>query len=199
MGKIRGKTKTDMRKKSKEEIWKSVKGYEGLYEVSNFGRVRSLPRNTTSGKILKPVKTKEGYLRVDLSKKGRGNLSFVHRLVAETFLDNPDNLPCVNHRDENPLNNRVENLEWCTHLYNMNYGTRNERIGISNKNGKLSKTVYQYTLDGEFVREWESTSEIQRQTGWWNGNISNCCLGRTKTAYGFRWSYKNKILKYIKK
>lgn len=183
------------------EVWKDIKDYEGLYQVSNWGRVKSLKRMDRLGRvvpeqILKPAKDKDGYLIIRLSKDGKPKTFKVHRLVSEAFIPNPDNLPIVNHRDEAKTNNHVENLEWCDYKYSVDYGTRNERIAKANRNGKLSKLVYQYTIDGEFVREWPSINEIQRQTGWSFGNISACCCGYKgfKSAYGFRWSF-SKILK----
>ena len=105
------------------EEWKPVVGYEGLYEVSNTGQIRSLKRNI----ILRPKKEPTGYLRCNLSLNKNVKTFSIHRLVAQAFLPNPDNLPEVNHKDEDKTNNRVENLEWCNHKYNMNYGTRNIR------------------------------------------------------------------------
>ena len=105
------------------EEWKNVIGYEGLYEVSNKGNVRNVRRNT----LLKLSKTNDGYIQVHLYKNGIRTGFKVHRLVAQAFLLNNDNLPMINHKDEDKTNNRVENLEWCNHKYNMNYGTRNIR------------------------------------------------------------------------
>ena len=176
----------------KKEYWKPVVGYEGLYEVSNWGRVKSLKRLvkthnkwgecyiTINEKILKKRIDKYGYERVMLYKHGKSKLKQVHRLVAEVFIDNPDNLPCVNHKDENKLNNNVDNLEWCTHEYNINYGTRTERC---------SKPVLQYTLDGEFVREWPSTMECGRN-GFNPRHVGDCCRGERKTHKGYIWRYK---------
>ena len=117
------------------EIWRDIKGYEGIYQISNKGRVKSLNyRRTGKEKILKPGKTKPGYLCISLYKKGEKCKCFsIHRLVAQAFLPNPDNLPIVNHKDENKLNNNVENLEWCNSEYNLNYGNRNERVNIARK------------------------------------------------------------------
>lgn len=109
------------------EIWKPIKGYEGLYEISSFGNVRSLRRNTTNGKIIKSQKTKTGYYRVGLCKNGKLKHYFVHRLVAKAFILNPDNLPQVNHKNECKTDNNVDNLEWCSMLYNVRYGTGIER------------------------------------------------------------------------
>lgn len=174
------------------EIWKDIKDYEGLYQVSNWGRVKSLGNGGThkTSRILKSEKNTRGYLQVQLSKNGKRKWFFIHRLVAEVFLENPENLPQVNHIDEDKTNNRVENLEWCEHKYNMNYGTRNERISKTKINGKKSKKVLQFTLDGEFIREWPSTKEIERQLGFDNSAVCRCCNGKQKSAYGFRWCYK---------
>ena len=124
------------------EEWKNVIGYEGLYEVSNMGNVRNVRRN----KLLRLPKTNNRYIRISLCKNGIKTGLTVHRLVAEAFLPNPDNLPEVNHKDEDKTNNRVENLEWCNHKYNMNYGTRNIRAKeTAIKNGYytgLSKEEY---------------------------------------------------------
>ena len=166
----------------KKEYWKPVVEYEGLYEVSNWGRVKSLKFGKE--RILKQGKYKYGYLYVVLSKNGILKAFKVHRLVAEAFIDNPDNLPCVNHKDENKLNNNVDNLEWCTHEYNINYGTRTEKCSK-----KLSKTVLQFTLDGQFVKEWPSAIECERN-GYDNTSISKCCRGKLKTHKGFIWKYK---------
>lgn len=109
-----------------KEIWKDVNDYNGLYQISNLGNVKSIHyRHTNVEKILKPYIKEDGYVVVCLTKNRRIKWHRVHRLVAEAFINNPDNLPEVNHKDENKLNNRVDNLEWCTSSYNKNYGTRN--------------------------------------------------------------------------
>lgn len=169
------------------EIWKPIKGFEGFYEVSSFGRIKSLEsgRWKNREKILKPAKHKFGYLYVILCKDGIRKNFRVHRLVAENFILNPLNLPQVNHKDEVKTNNCVENLEWCDAKYNINYGTHNEKMSKSK-----SKSVYQYTKSGEFVRGWESTMDIERDLGYFQSNISRCCHGKLKSAYKFVWSYK---------
>ena len=181
-----------------EEIWKDIKGYEGVYQVSNLGNVKSVERfvkhscggnKVVKEKILKTGK-RAGYYSVLLSKEGVHKNFCVHRLVAEAFLDNPNNLPCVNHKDENKTNNYVDNLEWCTSEYNQSYGTKGKRVSIKMTNGKLSKPILQYDLDGNFIKEWISGMEIQRQLGFSRGNISNCCLGRYKQSNGYKWKYK---------
>ena len=169
------------------EIWKDIKGYEGLYQISSHGRVKSLFRYK---KILKPALQTKGYFYVSLCKPNK-NFT-IHRLVAEAFIPNPDNLPCVNHKDEDKTNNHVDNLEWCTYEYNLNFGTRNERISESLLNHtNTSKKVYQYTLDGKFIKEWKSTNECGRN-GYNQGTVSSCCRGKIKTHRGYKWSYEKK-------
>lgn len=179
-----------------EEIWKPVpvSGFEDLYEVSNMGRIRVLEHLVSNRvgmmtihlKIKKTTPNKAGYHRVGLWKNGKGVFSLVHRLVAMAFLDNPDNYKCVNHKDENKSNNCVDNLEWCDHTYNNNYGTHMDKV-----KGKLSKKVLQYTLDGEFVREWPSAQHIKKELGYVTTAICACCNHKPHhyTAYGFIWRY----------
>lgn len=134
-----------------EELWVDIKGYEGFYQVSNFGRVRSLPRVIVrkgyvsqhfNGKYLKSMIDKCGYLHVNLYKDKLKTVK-VHRLVAEAFIPNPDNLPCVNHKDEDKTNNQVDNLEWCTHAYNNSYGTHIERVANKHRGMKRSDSMKQ--------------------------------------------------------
>ena len=124
-----------------EESWKDIEGYEGIYQVSNKGNVKSLVDNNglSREKVLKHLKDRNGYLRVILYKNKTSKHLFVHRLVAKAFIENTNNFPCINHIDECKTNNVVTNLEWCTHKQNTNFGTRNKRIAES-----LSKQVYQY-------------------------------------------------------
>jgi len=141
-------------------------------------------------KKIKQSKDKNGYLR--FTYNGGGNV-WTHRLVAKCFISNPNNLPQVNHKDENPLNNHVDNLEWCTCKYNVNYGTAIQRAAAKNstiqKNDpKKSKKVYQLTLDGKFVAEYQSTKEVERQLGFCQPNVSSCCRNGG-TYKGFRWTY----------
>ena len=166
------------------EIYKDIKGYEGKYQVSNLGNVKSLHYgNTTKEKLLKPVLHKDGYLFVSL---GHDNTKAIHRLVAETFIPNLNNMPIVNHKDENKQNNSVDNLEWCSYKYNSNYGTNIERIAKNE-----SKPINQYDLQGNFIKSWNSGTEIKRILGYSNGNICSCCRGKQKTAYGYKWQYAN--------
>ena len=176
-----------------KEIWRDVKGYEGLYKVSSEGRVKSLKRKDSLGRtieerILKPVVVGRGYLRVDLYTGGKMKRFFVHRLVCEVFHENPDNKPEVNHINEIKTDNRACNLEWCTRIENCNHGTRNERMakGIAKA---LSKPVGQYTRDGELVKIWPSAIEVQRQAGFSQGGVSAVARGEHKQAYGYIWKY----------
>lgn len=141
-----------------KEIWKDIKGYEGLYQVSNLGRVKSFRGSAKFGKpkefILKPSLINSGYHVVTLYYGNQKKHKFqVHRLVAETFIDNPDHLPCVNHKDENKLNNCVSNLEWCTYQYNNNYGTARIRASKTR-----SKPIMQMTLEGVHIATYCSSS-----------------------------------------
>ena len=163
------------------EVWKDIPEYEGLYQVSNMGRVKSIGYGEE--RILKPGKLKKGYLQVILFKDGKQKHFQVHRLVALAFIQNPLNLPQVNHKNEDKTDNRVSNLEFCTNLYNVNYGTRNERI-IKSK----SKPVAQYTLDGIFVGMYHSITEAARQ-GFKQPNISQCCNGKLKTYKNYIWKW----------
>lgn len=195
----------------REEEYKDVIGYEGLYQVSNKGNVKSLERKvwnsrgrgfymTVPERILKPIKTGSGYLQVDLSKDGKIKRHLIHRLVAEAFIPNTENLEQVNHIDEDKTNNCVENLEWCTREYNNNYGTRIRRIAEANtgnpklskantNNPKLSKPVISISKVSGLIVEYPSTQEASRQTGTHQGSIVECCKGRQKSAGGFYWMY----------
>lgn len=158
------------------EYARDVKGYEGLYKVTKDGKVISSINNI----VLRNSINKAGYYTVTLSNNGKTKKKFVHRLVAESFIPNPDNLPVINHKDENKLNNHVNNLEWCTHEYNLHYGTAIER-----RMGKLCKPII--CIDtGELFCSIEAASmkfKISRQ------QISLCLRGKAKTAAGFHWKY----------
>ena len=168
-----------------KEQWKDIKDLEGLYQVSNWGNVMSLNYNGTGKpRLMKTVKNKYGYLVVKLFKDRKPKMFRVNRLVAETFIPNPDNLPQVNHIDENKENNRVDNLEWCTPKENSNHGTRNER-----RVKTQSKPVLQLTLTGDLIKEWSSVAECGRN-GFNHGNVCQCCNGKRKTHKGFRFMYK---------
>ena len=187
------------------EVWKTAvydgELYEELYKVSNLGRILSLNYNKTGkAKLMKPSQEKNGYLKIVLSKNRKRKTCRVHRLIAETFLENPENLPEVNHKDEDKTNNFVflnedgsinkekSNLEWKTHRDNINHGTRNERAAKAMTNGKKSKRVLQLSLSGDFIREWESTRECGRN-GFDQGAVATCCRGEKPQYKGFRWMF----------
>lgn len=182
-----------------EEIWKNIKNYENLYQVSNLGNVRSKTHTRINGKkktqlcvskgrLLIPGKDSNGYMIVVLSKNGKTKSYRVHRLVAETFIPNVNNFRCVNHKDENKQNNCINNLEWCNHKYNNNYGTKPQRISKAN-----SKKVIQYDKKYNFIKLWDSITEAEKNLKKKRAgvNISACCKLKNKTAYGFIWRYAN--------
>lgn len=188
-----------------EEIWKDIKGYEGLYQVSNFGRVKSLDRwaeqKNRKSRFIKGVMKKQhinksGYLTVGLCKDSKGTHYLVHRLVADAFIPNVENLSEVNHKDEVKTNNCVDNLEWCNHYYNSNYGTRTERMipllntARKKSNEVLSKTVYQYSLEGDLIKIYNSTHATTKY-GFSQGCVARCCRGESETYKGYIWKYEN--------
>ena len=178
--------------------------YEGLYKVSNLGRILSLNyRNTGKAELMNPWKTKKGYLHVELWKNEKPKTCKVHRLIAQTFLPNPENKPCVNHKiegdegkkinivifnEDGSVNEERTTIEWVTYEENNNYGTRNERVAKARINGKCSKKVLQLTLTGELIREWPSTNECERN-GFNHGAVAACCRGEKPQYKGFRWMY----------
>ena len=162
----------------------------GKYVVLSNGEVWNMRFQNRNGVIrkIKQRKVSDGYLDCHIN----GKTVFAHRLIAECFIPNPSNFPQVNHKNEVKDDNRVENLEWCTAEYNSNYGTRNERVSVlQTNNPKLSKPVCQYTKDGQFVAEYPSISEVERQFGYQGNYISACCLNKRKTAYNYVWKHKN--------
>ena len=162
------------------EKWKDIPWANGLYSVSSYGRVKS----KRSRKILKLWLSKFGYYNCKICINNKEYVKRVNRLVAELFIPNKYNLPCVNHKDENKSNNNVNNLEWCDAKYNVNYGTRNERAAakISQKN---SKAVYCIELNKIF----KSQTEAAKELGISQGNISSCLTGKYKTSGGYHWKY----------
>lgn len=155
-------------------IWKEIKGFEGLYQVSNLGEIKS------KRKILKPFTTSNNYLKVKLSKNSKTKDYFVHRLVAEAFVSNPNGFLQVNHIDENIQNNKFNNLEWCDHSYNQNYGTRNKKV-----QQKLGTKINQYDLDGNFIKTFDSIREAQRECH--IRHIEDCVKGKFKQMGGYVW------------
>lgn len=172
------------------EIWKDIKGYENLYQISNLGQVKSLRNNL----ILKPGLVGIGYLSVNLCKDGKHNYKKIHRLVAEHFIENIDNLPCINHKDGIKTNNNVENLEWCTSSYNnkeaYRLGLKGSLKGKNNKYSEsLMKQVNQYDLQNNFIKTWNSIQSIENNLGIKHTNIVKCCKGERHKAGGYIWKY----------
>lgn len=189
-----------------EEIWKDIKGYEKMYQISNCGRIRSLSRfinnNKEDGsigfylkeKIKNQCISKTGYYICTLYKKGKGRTFKVHRLIAEAFIDNPSNYPIINHKDGNKLNNAIDNLEWCDYSYNNKEAYRQ---GLKEKNLKWivecnkrkRKKVNQYDLNNNLIKQWKSIHEAENQTKIHHINIIKVCKGQRFTAGGYKWKY----------
>lgn len=186
------------------EIWKDIDGYNGLYQVSNLGNVKSIERFRTNGKgwfIQKPriLKTgkRNGYLIVNLCKDGVVKTFKVHRLVATHFIPNPENKPEIDHIDINPLNNRVENLRWVTHKENMNNPLSREKQSISmkgkpslkGKENKQSKPIFQLDRYGELIKKWDSVMDVERELGLKHQNICHNALDKSSNCGGYKWGY----------
>lgn len=161
-----------------KEIWKDIQGYEGLYQVSNLGRVKSLKNR----KILSPD-ISLGYERVTLFLDGKKSRFLVHRLVAQSFIPNPQNHRFINHKDENRSNNRMTNLEWCDASYNINYGHRNKKLS------QKSNHVIQCELDGTFIAEYASVPVAAKILNLKCSTLYQCCNNNVTSAYGYFWKY----------
>ena len=174
------------------EIWKEIPGWEGEYQVSTEGRVRKLNRKSKRG-ILKGSTNSKGYEQVSINNKQY----LIHRLVAQAFIPNPNNLPYVNHKDENTSNNAVWNLEWCDQKYNMNYGTCLQKRSESMKkawtdsNSKLNNSLNKKIICIETGQIFDSINEASNWAKCSRINISNCLRGEQKTAMGYHWQYCN--------
>ena len=206
------------------EVWQDIKGYEGVYQISCYGRIKSLPRTRRGGSFVYPAKIiklhlgkvpKNDYYIVVLFKNGTKSTKRVCRLVASAFIGNPSNLPQVNHIDENTHNDTAWNLEWCTASYNNSYGEHPKKISKaakertrtgkcfdgSNYLGKMVAPVLKYDLDGNFIREFESVTEAKEK---YSSRVQDCLNGKTTQASGFQWKYKtgatypHKIDAYVK-
>ena len=184
------------------EIWKDIENYKGFYQISDCGNVRSLARDIycqngtfhyhTKEKILVPCLNRYGYQYVNLSKNGKRKVMTIHRLVAMAFLPNPENKPMVNHKDEVKTNNVVSNLEWCDAQYNINFGTRNERMIQNRRSYKLgnapsAKAVFCVELNKTF----DCAKRAQEELGIDRSAITKVCKGKRNTVGGFHWRYAN--------
>jgi len=164
-----------------KEIWKDIPNYEGLYQASNLGNIRSIYRYK---KILTPYIDKDGYYRIRLYKNKKGVYKGVHKWIAEAFIPNPHNYNEINHKDENKQNNCVDNLEWCNNWYNIHYGTAIERQTKSR-----SKKIGKYLLDDTLVEIYESISDASRKNNIYTSNISKVLHKERITTGGFKWKY----------
>lgn len=182
----------------KKESWIKIEGYEGYYQISNHGRIKSMGLGKTNKKvkILTQQPTIWGYPKVVLSKDGVTSTKSVHRLVAIHFIANPENKPCVNHKNGIKTDNKVENLEWVTtsenELHSYKILGKKSPVGMTGKLGalcKLSKKVRQFDLDGNFIKEYGGVSDAERLTGISNQNISSVCRGKRREAGGYKWEY----------
>ena len=195
-----------------EEIWKDIPGFEGLYQVSNLGRIKSLERFVRNNggcykikeRILKPQKDKENYLMVNLWKENKGKTMKIHRLVAQAFIPNPESKPEIDHIDTHKTNNRADNLKWATRIENANNpisknhhlnaikGEKHPWYGKKGKECFNSKVIFQIK-DDILIDKWYGMAEAERATGVNKSCISKCCIGKFKSAYGFRWIYASEL------
>lgn len=188
-----------------EEIWKDIKGYEELYQVSNLGRIKSLKRiiydvkksYTKKEKIRKLLISKESYIRISLCKNGKQKKYCVHRLVAETFILNSNNKTQVNHKDCNKHNNNAKNLEWCTPKENVTHAINNGLCDLRDEKMRRynievrPKKVIQYDLKGNVLNVWNSMTQASNALKIKTSTISSCCKNKPhhNTAGGFKWEY----------
>lgn len=187
-------------------MWKIINSFED-YEISDMGEIKSLKNGME--KILKPQLAKRGYYIINLCKNGSVYHKTIHRLVAQAFIPNPDNKPCIDHINGCRIDNRVCNLRWCTQKDNLNYEIAKKNISKAHKGKVLTdehkkkisesnkgkpkphfeKRIDQYTIDGTYIKTWKSTMDIERSLGFIHNNISSVCKGKYKQAYGFKWKY----------
>lgn len=169
-----------------QEIWKDIPNYEGLYQISNYGRVKTLnPRyNKVESNIKSVRKCHDGYYRLDLHKNGVKKTYYIHKLVALAFLPNPNNYTVVNHKDENKENNYVDNLEWCTIGYNNLYSVNSRK--------KSRRGIIQYDLFGNLIQKWQTISSASKTLNISRNSIFRCCNGTQNTAGNYIWKYADK-------
>ena len=188
-----------------KEIWKNIEEYENYYQVSNYGKVKSLKRIIIRSdnkpylqkeQLLKPGKTKKGYLQVVLTKEFKTKPCRVHRLVAQAFIPNPNNLPQVNHIDGNKENNNVSNLEWVSNYDNMQHSIKTGLRDIKKITNILYESnrrpIIQYDINGNFIKKWNSIKDVEVQLNIPNQNIIKVCQNKRHTAGGYKWEYAQK-------
>ncbi|HHX69283.1 MAG TPA: hypothetical protein GX708_14705 [Gallicola sp.] len=180
----------DVTKDREKEIWKAIKGYEGHYEISNYGRVKSFPtKRRTTTIILKNKLTKDGYYETTLYANNKIKYIRTHRLVAQAFIPNLQNKPQVNHKDGNKLNNYVGNLEWVTNQENITHSIETGLQNLVGHNNPNAKPVAKYDLDGNLIRKYKCMRYAEEQTGVGYTNISQVCNGHRKTSGGYIWKF----------
>lgn len=181
-----------------DEIWKDIQGYEGLYQISNYGNLKSLDHivktknqynkisnRTVKGKKIKKSFDRDNYYTVSLCKNNNKTTKRIHRLVAQAFIPNLENKSMINHKDENKQNNNFSNLEWCTAKYNTNYNNMPKRRGISKR-----KKVYQFDKQNNLIKIWNYSKEAAEFYKVKDSSIRGCCCGKTKTIKKFIWKYQ---------
>lgn len=171
-----------------QEIWKDINGFEGLYQISNLGRIKALSKKSgflvRKEHILNPTIKENGYEQIDLQKNNEKTKKYIHRLVAEAFIPNLNNYPCINHIDYNKRNNNVSNLGWCTYSQNNSYSRCQIIGGLARR-----IPVVQYDKQGNVIKIWDCATTASKELNILNTNITACCKGRCKSAYGYIWKY----------
>jgi len=186
-----------------KEIWKDIPEYEGLYQASSLGNIRSIDRiiydknlkrsRNFKGKILKQNIRNDGYLFVNLSKNGINKVVKIHRIIAKTFIKNSNNYKCINHINGNKQDNNINNLEWCTYSHNIKEAYKlglKKPISIKGGKNKCSKIVNQYDLDNNFIKKWYCIKDASKKLKIKDSNISLCCKGKRNKAGGYIWKYE---------
>lgn len=188
------------------EIWKDIEGYEGMYQVSSMGRVRSLDRvkPNSGGQIAKGSLKKfgdngNGYKTVNLYKNNKSCMKYVHRLVASAFIPNPNKFPIINHKDEDKSNNRHDNLEWCTQKYNANYGTHTRRVKESYIANGNNRPIDVYDMSGRFIKTYDCSNEVCKELDIKRRALYLSCQGVTKSCKGYRFAFHGEPLKSYEK